>query len=205
MLKAVATVAVAAVSLMAMHEAEINLNNYDVQARVDLDMGQFNETIEPDRVFLGGSYLYASGDHNSVNGAKDSRLMDVHFMVQQPVDPAKDLMVGLGVKGVYTKVDMGVSGDSDFYAVALGAKARYQIPANIQVPIAVGGHIYYAPNVLSMSDAKNYLEWNLEAEAMVIDRAGIVAGYRRIDTNFDSPSVDMTLNESWYIGVKFKF
>lgn len=204
MLRIAAMALLAATSLMAMHEAEINLNNYDMQVKVDLDMGQFNDTIEPEHVMVGGSYLYASGHHNSVSGAKDSRLMDVHFMVQQPLGPVPDLTVGLGAKGVYTKVDMGAS-DSDFYALALGLKGEYHLPLDIQVPIAVGGQVYYAPNVLSMSDAKNYLEWDVHAEAMVIDRAGIVAGYRHIDTNFDHPNLDMVLNEHWYVGVKFKF
>jgi len=204
MLKILTATVLTAASLMAMHEAEINLNNNDIDLRVDLDMGQFNNTIEPDRVFVGAGYLYASGEHNSLSGAQDSRLMDVHFMVQQPLAPVPDLTVGLGAKGVYTKVELGGS-DRDFYALALGAKLRYQLPPHIKVPIAFNGQIFYAPNVLSMSDAKNYMDWDLSAEAMVIDRASIVAGYRRVDTNFDNPNVDMVLNESWYVGVKFRF
>lgn len=200
MLKKLLVALAVSTSLFAMHEAELNLNNYDLDAQLHFDVGQFNTAVQPDTVFVGLRYLHASHQHNDKDLDKDHDLFDGHFFVQQKVTQARAVTVGMGAKFVYTSIE-----DEDFYALPLGLRLRYTLPIDIAVPVSVGGDLYYSPQVLSFEKAKNYLEYFISADVMLIDRAGLSVGYRKIDTDFDLPGGDFNFNETWYIGVKFRF
>jgi hypothetical protein len=187
-------------SLLAMHEFELNLNDHDLDTHLDLDMGQFNAAVEPDSVFFGFRYLYGSEENNDKKIDNDHYLLDGHFRVQQRLAKVPALTLGMGMKLVYTSIE-----DEDFYALPLGILLRYELPFDIGIPFYVGGHFYYSPQVLSFQDAKNYMEYQLNLDIMIIERAGITAGYRKIDTNFDISDGDATFNESWFAGIKFRF
>jgi len=200
MLKIVGAVLGCAVSLLAMHEVEINLNNYDLDAKVNFDAGQFNSSIDPDTVFFGGRYLHASHQHSDDLLDKDYDLVDGHFFVRQRLAGAQSFSVGMGGKFVYTSIE-----SSNFYALPLGVLARYDLPLDIAVPIAIGGEFYFAPEVLTWDEAKNYLEYDVYVEAMLIDRAGLTAGFRSIETDFEKASKAFIFNQTWFVGVKFRF
>lgn len=51
MLKKISLIALGAVSAFAMHSAEVNINNSDLELSAKLDMGQFNESVKPDTIF----------------------------------------------------------------------------------------------------------------------------------------------------------
>jgi hypothetical protein len=186
-------------SLFAMHEAELNLNNYDVEGKLDLDMGQFNDAVEPNTVFFGARYLRGSHQHSDAP-SKDHDLYDAHFFVQQSLSGNRALTLGLGTKLVYTSIS-----DHDYYALPIGVHADYVLPLGLPVPFILGGSFYYAPEVLSWSDAKNYMEFRTHLDIQLIDRALLTAGYRKIDTDFDVPGGDFNFNESWFVGIKFRF
>ena len=98
-------------SLFAMHEAELNLNNYDLDAQLNLDVGQFNAAMEPDTFYIGARYLHGSHQHNDRDLKKDHELYDAHFFVQQRIARNRALALGIGAKLVYTSVS-----DYDYYA-----------------------------------------------------------------------------------------
>lgn len=200
MLKKLPLLMMAASSLLAMHEAELNLNNYDLDAKLHFDAGQFNEAVEPDSVFFGFGYLHGSHQHSDGDLKKDHDMVDGHFFVRQRLSGAPDLTFGMGVKFVYTDL-----GGYDYYALPLGITARYDLPVDSPIPISVGGALYYAPQVLAWEDAKNYLEYDAHVDIMLIERAGLTAGYRKINTDLDLPQGDLTFNETWFVGVKFRF
>lgn len=199
MLKKIVTMLALTGSLLAMHEAELNLNNFDVEGKLDLDMGQFNDAVDPDTVFFGARYLHGSHRHSD-DPSKDHDLVDAHFFVQQRIAGNGALTLGLGAKVVYTTV----SGYT-FSALPLGVHADYALPLGLPIPFIVGASLYYAPEVLSWSDAKDYMEFEGHLDIRVIDRAAITAGYRKIDTNFDVVGGDMKFNDAWFAGVKFRF
>lgn len=186
-------------SLFAMHEAELNLNNYDLGAKLDLDMGQFNNAVDPNTVFLGARYLRSSHRHSD-DPSKDHDLYDAHFFVQQHLSKQQALTLGLGAKLVYTTIS-----DYDYYALPIGVHADYVLPLGLSIPFILGGRFYYAPEVLSWSDAKNYMEFEAHLDIQLIDRALITGGYRKIDTDFDVSGGDYNFNESWFVGIKFRF
>ena len=187
-------------SLFAMHEAELNLNNYDLGVNLNLDMGQFSNSVDPDSVFFGAGYLHGSHQHNESADDKDHDLFDLHFLVKQRLKGSSGLTAGLGTKLVYTTV-----GGYDYYALPIGAMLDYELPLGLSIPFIVGGSFYYAPQVLSWQDAKDYMDYGLHLDIRLIDRAAVTAGYRHIDTNFDVSGGDYTFNDSWYVGVKFRF
>jgi hypothetical protein len=202
MLKTLVTTLALTGSLFAMHEAELNLNNYDLNAKLDLDMGQFNDAVDPDSVFIGGRYLRGSHEHNERGDDKDHDLYDAHFFVKQRLSGAPAFTVGLGAKLVYTSV-----ASYDYNALPIGVHAGYDLPLGLPVPFTLGGSFYYAPEVLSWQDAKNYTEYEVYLDIRLIDRAALTGGYRRIDTDFDvsGETVNFTFNEAWFAGIKFRF
>jgi hypothetical protein len=197
--KLIMTLALAG-SLFAMHEVELNLNDYDLAAKLNLDMGQFNPSVDPDTVFLGVGYLHGSQQHSDRDLSKSYDLYDVNFFVKQRLSKARNITLGLGTKLVYTEIE-----GEDFYALPLGLLVRYDLPLGLPVPFILGGDLYYSPQVLSWKDAKNYTEYDLFLDIQIIDRAAITAGYRKIDTDFDVSNGDLIFNEAAYIGVKFRF
>ena len=67
----------------------------------------------------------------------------------------------------------------------------------------INASVYYAPSVLSFSDADSYFETRISYDIEVIDNGKITLGYRKMDTNYDAG--DFTYNDSWYAGFKFSF
>lgn len=207
MLKKVILWVVMAAPLLAWHRAEITLNNHDLDGRLDLDFGQFGDRVDPDTTLLGIRYLHGSYHHADAvlkNLKKDNALLDVHFRVQQRIRPLPELTVGMGVKFVHTTIN-AAGKDYQFNALPLGVNAEYELLIGQTLPIYFGASLYYSPEVLSFSDAKNYMDYEFNVDVMVIDRAGLTLGYRHLDTNFDFEAGDLIFNESWFVGVKFRF
>ena len=196
MIKKIGLVVLCAVSAFAMHNVELNINDKDLEVGARLDMGQFSNTTEPDTVFIGGKLLHGDEDHSDFKNSDDIHdYVELNFLMKRDVNSR--LSVGLGVKLNYTE---------DFSSVPLGAEVSYRFPSAGPIPLSVGGCLYYAPEVLSMNDADNFLEYRVELDAEVIDNGHVIAGYRNLDTNYDSKhGGDINYNKSAYIGFRFAF
>ena len=195
MLKKILAVFVFSVSLFGMHEAELNINDVDLEVGFKLDMGQFNNAVEPDSTFIGLKYLNADKKYSDIN---PKSYFEVGFLMQRAVSDTS-LKAGIGVKLNTTSY-----GNKNFFSLPVGIHLLYDIP-NIKVPVYIGGYVYYAPKVLSMQDAKSFFEYRIFVDVNLIKNAGITAGYRNLDTNYDISNGDKNLNHAAYIGVKFRF
>ncbi len=193
MLKKLSLIAVCAVSVFAMHSAEININDKDLEIGARLDMGQFNETTEPNTVFVGAKFLHGHEDHSDLDRNNMHDFSELNFMMQRNVDNS-GLAIGLGVKLNHTE---------NFTSIPLGIEASYKLPISDVTPLYIGGSLYYAPEVLSLEDAKNFLEYRVNFDIEVIQNGRISLGYRSIDTNYDTK--DKNYNRSAHIGFKFAF
>jgi len=192
MFKKLGLLAICGVSAFAMHSVELNINDKDLELGAKLDMGQFNDTTEPDTVFIGAKLLHAHEDHSDI----DSDIHDyieVNFLMQREMNDS-GLSIGLGVK---------VNNTEDFTTIPLGMEALYRLPTGSVIPMYIGASIYYAPEVLSMQDAKNFLEYRVGFDAELIKNAHVVAGFRNLDTNYEA--VNINYNKSIYAGFKFAF
>ena len=196
MLKKISFITASAVSVFAMHTAEINVNDVDLEFSVKLDMAQFNQTTEPNTVFIGAKYLNAKIDHSENAPTNSSSNLygyyELNFLMKKEIN--SDFILGLGVKLNHTE---------NFMTVPLGIEAAYKLPFSSSVPIYVGASAYYASEALSMDEAIGYSEYRVSLEAEVIENAHVVLGYRSINTEYISN--DMQYNESAYAGFRFMF
>jgi len=197
MFKKLGLIAVCAAYAFAMHTAELNINDKDLEFAAKIDMGQFNDTVEPDSVFLGAKILHADEEHSDLSSSSDIHdFYEFNFLMQRNVE-ATDLVIGLGVK---------VNGTKNFSSIPLGVEAAYKLPVSDKMPLYLRGCVYYAPEALSMQDAKNFLEYRVGVDLEVIKNGSVVAGYRLLDTNFEkNKGGDVNYNKSFYVGFKFAF
>ncbi len=196
MFKKIALTIVLSTSLFAMHQVNIDLNSYDIDARADFDVGQFNYSVDPESLIVGIRYIYSSTSNNNLD--TDAYLIDTHFLLKQKLGNSQEFTFGLGAKILHTLIN-----DDDFYALPLGAEASYRLPLHTLIPIYISTLLYYSPQVISFGDGKNYLEMEARLKADIINRAGISLGYREIKTDFKS--MDRTFNKTWFIGMSFRF
>jgi len=198
MLKKIGLIIFSTLSLFAMHTAEININNKDLELSGKLDMGQINTSVEPDSVFVGLKLVNGHKEHSSEeDGADNGSYIDLNFLMMNEI-PVKGLSIGLGMKINYSD-----SFDMDFISIPLGIELKYKLPLTNLIPLYLAGSAYYAPSVLSLSDAENYFEYRINFDIEVIRNGSIVLGYRNLDTNYES--ADYTYNKSAYAGFKFAF
>lgn len=197
MLKKLTLIGLSAATAFAMHSAELNINDKDLELGAKLDMGQFNHTVEPDTVFVGMKFLKADKDHSKPKYHNIKDYYELNFLMQRKIDNT-GLVVGLGVKLNHT---------DKFTTVPLGIEVKYKLPFTNTIPFYIGGSVYYAPQVLSMSDAKNYLEQRVQLDIEVIKNATILVGARNIETNYDisGSTRDFRYNRSAYVGFRFAF
>ncbi len=193
MLKKIVIIALFAASAFAMHSGEININDKDLEIGAKFDLGQFNEAVEPDTMFVGGKFINADKKHSSDDPSELDPYFEVNFLMMRELGN-NGMSVGIGAKLNYTK---------DYSALPLGLEFAYKIPAGDLIPMYLNGSLYYAPSVLSFSDADNFLEYRISYDIEIIDNGRITIGYRNIDTNYEAG--DLNYNSSWYAGFKIGF
>ncbi len=191
MLRKITLMAASAAAAFAMNSAGININNEDLELNANFDIGQFNENVEPETMYVGLKFLDAD-NNNKIN---DDALIEFGFLMKKAMGDS-GLDVGLGVKANYTQ---------DYITLPLGIVFDYALPVNTVVPMSLGADVYYAPKVLSFSDASRYFEYRFEYDVEVIDHGHVVLGYRNIKTKYDDARRNFTYNESMYIGFNFEF
>lgn len=208
MLKTILYLVVSSISLFAMHTVELNINNLDLEAGVKLDVAQFSNNVEPDTTFIGVSYINANEEYSK--DKKGDRLTELggffnfNFLVKQEIDNSS-LSIGLGLKTIFSSIkdpDVGT-----FSAIPLGIEAEYILPLDSAIPIWFNTKVYYAPESLTFSKARSYLEYRIETNMEIIQRGTLYFGFRNIDTNYiiDEIGYDYEFNQSGYFGFKFVF
>lgn len=201
MLKKVLLLALSGAALFAMHTAELNINEVDLEGAVEIDMGQMNHQVEPNTTFVGIRYLNADREEMSPKNVDVDSLIDINFKLKQDIKDT-DFTVGLGVKSIFTGYQEDANTTSSkFLTIPLGVEVGYKIYT--QVPVLLEADLYYAPKSLSLADATGYVEYKLEANVKVIPKGSVYFGYRNIETKYKTISIKY--NKSAYCGFKFKF
>jgi hypothetical protein len=109
-----------------------------------------------------------------------------------------DLQAVIGGKAVFQQHDQLEDGT----AIAVGGGLRFTPPANTKVGIAAS--LYFAPNVLSFGDMKNYQELELRGEYAFSEQLTGYAGYRNNQADYDvAKNVD--LYDGFMVGGEFHF
>jgi hypothetical protein len=194
MIKKITLLALCSLPAFALHYAELKINDKDLEVAGKLDVGQFNENVEPSTIFVGGRFLYVDASHSSNSHANLDPFYELNFLLKKPIGKT-GLDLGMGVKMNYT---------DNFFSVPLGIEGEYKLPLFKAVPMYLNASLYYAPSALSFNDADDYLEYRVGFEVELVQNARVTLSYTNIDTNYEeAPS--FTYNESWYIGFKFGF
>jgi len=195
MMKKIILGALITTSAFAAHQAEINLNNQEVEGQLRLDLSKMGVAL--DGAYAGARILNADESNSDRIGNIDP-LMEVSFMVMRPVESVPGLSLGLGIKGEYTKFD-----GHRYSALPIGLEADMKLPLATPFPFYVGGAVYHAPSVLAFHDGDEYFEARIHLDAEVIPKGRIEVGYRNIDTDVKSHNV--TYNEAFYFGFRLDF
>lgn len=109
------------------------------------------------------------------------------------------LEMGVGPK-LFMASHKGTGGDA--VAVGLGGQLRYKLPSLSRVNFTVAG--YYAPSIVSFSDADSMWEFNAQVGYEILPTANVYFGYRHIQVDFD-PVGKHSIDETWMVGLKFSF
>lgn len=195
MLKKIVLMAVTTVATFAMHNAEININNQDLELGVQMDMGQFNDTVDPNTIFIGAKWLKVNAKHSQESNVYIDPYFEVSLLMMQDIKRTP-FRLGLGIKLNRTK---------DFASAPLGIEAAFLIPARDLVPMRINGAVYYATPVLSFRDADNFFEARIALDIEVIKNGNVTVGYRNIETNYQTNNGNFRYNRSAYIGFKLNF
>lgn len=184
----------------AMHEFELNLNNQDLDLHLGLDMGQFNNSIEPDSFMVKARLMKADQEHARFPQGQDPNILsEFGFVVQSTSTFSPGLMMGMGLKLVHTPLTV-----QSIFAMPLGVVADYRLPFDIVIPLHLGGQFYYAPEVLAFERSTSYMEYQANFDVELMERGRVTMGYRGIDTPIAGKS-NTYYNRSFFVGFKFKF
>lgn len=190
----------------AMHEFEFDVNNKDLDLHLGLDMGQFNDSIEPDSFIVEARLMKGDSEHarypykEGTNIEQDTNILgEIGFVAQSSSALAPGLMMGMGMKLAYTPLEK-----QSIFAMPIGVVSDYTLPFDIVIPLHIGGQFYYAPEVLSFETSTSYMEYQANFDVELMERGLLTMGYRGIDT----PTKDKRntyYNRSFFVGFKFKF
>jgi len=199
MLRKLLLITATVISAFALHTAEMNINDRDLELGVKFDMGQFDDGIEPGTIFFGGKILNGQQENRKVENGSSwtdfDRYLEVNFLMKRVVG-TMGLSVGMGVKLNYTQ---------GFSSLPLGLEFDYTILTKELVPMFVNGSVYYAPGSLSFLDAKDFLEYRMSFDMEIIENGRVTIGYRNINTNYKTAIGNVVYNDSFYAGFKFAF
>ncbi len=136
---------------------------------------------EHNDVVASGSILVSGSGAGNVNG--------LHF--------------GVGAKAYIGTIDgPGDTVDIDGGAIGIGAQIRYVFSGNM--PIAILGEGYFAPEVTSIAEFDGLLEYRLALELEVTPSARAYIGYRVLEVTFND-RIDYEVDDAAHVGVRFEF
>jgi len=120
-------------------------------------------------------------------------------LVDEAASGSDPLQAGLGIRAAF--IDPDVS-SVDGGAVALGGFVRYVIPQANR--FHVGGHVYFAPGVVSFGDIDQYYEIGARVGYNVIRDADVYVGVRSTKVDFDGAG-DLSFDSGLHLGFQFRF
>jgi len=147
--------------------------------------------LQPEGLEAGAGLLY----HDD-----DGYLLEAQMHLVDEPEPGRDaLLLGIGGKLVYADDDVR---DAKGASLAIGGKLNWTLPQYNRA--AVGGSLYFAPSVTSISDIDGYQSYALQGEFKVLPDARLYLGYRYVELSFDGES-SRTFEDGLYAGIRLDF
>lgn len=114
------------------------------------------------------------------------------------------LHFGVGAKAYLGVMDGPGNANIDVNggAIAIGGKIRYVFPS--AAPVAILGELFYAPEVTSIADFDELVEFRLAVELEITPSARAYIGYRKLEVTSDK-DFDYEFDDEAHVGVRFEF
>ena len=93
--------------------------------------------------------------------------------------------------------------NDDVMSVSVGAEVRFLL--NRRTGLALSGHAYYAPDILTFGAADNLTDLSARAEIGLGDRAIAFGGMRWFEFDLTEGSGERTLMEEIFVGFGYRF
>lgn len=166
---------------------EISVSEESVQLRYVRPMSQPNDNIEEGQLGFG---LFFNEERDIVASA--------NYYVDASALRINRLSVLIGPVAYAALLS---EENTDVFALALGAEARYRLLRDPQVTIV--GQAVYAPDILTFGSADNVWDVIGRAEVPITDRVTGFAGFRLFEIDLVQGKTE--LEESVHIGLRYRF
>ena len=93
--------------------------------------------------------------------------------------------------------------NNDVMSVSVGAQARFLL--NRRTGLAVAGHAYYAPDILTFGSADNLTDLSARVEIGLGDKAIAFGGMRWFEFDLTEGEGERTLQEEVFVGFGYRF
>ena len=163
------------------------------------DTAQVNYYFGSDAIGYGGADFSLGAFFNDADDVMGS------FGVKVTGSPAgmRPLTFGVGAKVYAASLDRGPLPDLDVQALGIGGEAKFHIPANM--PMALVGEFYYAPDITTGGDGENFSDLNLNFEIEITPGTAAFVGYRNLQTEIENTGRDYELDDEGHVGIRVMF
>ncbi len=171
-------------------------DNIDIDLRDKAIRGSYSANISG----KSGLSFEVGALHNEDQDQLDDNLLYAGLMVSgENWSKAGTFNISVGGRAIYTSPD-----NVDLAAIALGGDVRFS-PFH---RVGFGGSVYYAPEITSFMDCKQYLETNARADYQILPQAFVYVNYRVIEVDIDTGSStadNVELDKGVSVGIKMLF
>lgn len=145
-------------------------------------------------------------------GVDDGRLFGAFFLSEQ-----RDIVLSAGL-GMAGNLDFGrlevllgpqiyaallEDENDDVMSVSVGAQVRYLL--NQRLGLAVSGHAYHAPDILTFGSADSLTDLGARVELGVADQVTVFGGMRWFEFDLTEGQGERTLQEEVFVGLGYRF
>lgn len=139
-------------------------------------------------------YLFTESDSNENIGVAH---LGIHTLGDVGAAPHK-VVAGLGGRVLWLNAE---NLDVDAVAVAIGGKVEARIKGYDR--IGFGGHIYFAPDVISFGDLDSAMEYQAWVGYQLLRTGDVYLRYRQVKAEFATG--DLTVDNGFNLGIKLSF
>jgi hypothetical protein len=93
--------------------------------------------------------------------------------------------------------------NSDVMSLSVGAQVRYLL--NRRTGLALAGHAYYAPDILTFGSADNLTDLSARAEIAIAPKVMAFGGMRWFEFDLTEGGGERTLQEEVFVGFGYRF
>lgn len=93
--------------------------------------------------------------------------------------------------------------NNDVLSVSVGAQLRYLLIERLG--LAIAGHAYYAPDILTFGSADNLTDFSARVELALADRVTVFGGMRWFEFDLTEGMGERTLQEEVFVGLGYRF